>query len=580
MHPTPITTRLAAFAAAMFLSISGSHAEITIDSSVTFTSSPNNAIAHLNPFTFSVADLGAFNPGGSDKLILAFSSENANSVTSVTYRGETMEPALFAGGPNRYTGIYYLDNPPEAGGLVITFSNNQANGVGGALLAVSGTEPGFGAISSSATAATSLNTTDANSLVVASTAANDDASPNNINIAPQAPLTTLFSLPVGSAVGAAGYQLVDSASTIISSFSTGEITVAVEFISGIPFDFRLGITPNPTTPGHYDFAWQSRAGKLYDLVSETDLSNPPAEWPVWLELADIEPTGTGANTLTEIPGGDDTRRFFTLIEKNPPVVEVEQVRVFLVGGQSNADGRADPSGLPTEPVNLQLPQEDVDYYYNVLGKIPALTTLRPGLTGRNDGFGPSITLGRSLADALGDGEVTRVAIIKSARGGTTLVNDWKAGGDATTIGDGPDYVAFQQAVSDGLAALAGIYPSADIQIEGMLWVQGESDIASGGAQAWNSYEANLTNFLADIRATYGATMPFIISRLSREQTALNATGLAVVRAAQVKVADDNAFTTWLDTDGVGMSGDAVHFNATGYQKIGNDAAAALLDMIP
>ena len=118
--------------------------------------------------------------------------------------------------------------------------------------------------------------------------------------------------------------------------------------------------------------------------------------------------------------------------------------VYLIGGQSNADGRGDPAGLPTSPVNLQQPQLDVDYFQS-----STLGTLQPLAL-----FGPEITLGRRLADSIGSQEHTRIAIIKYAVGGTSLRTDWKVGGDATTTNDGPRYVTFQQQVTSGLAALA------------------------------------------------------------------------------------------------------------------------------
>lgn len=246
---------------------------------------------------------------------------------------------------------------------------------------------------------------------------------------------------------------------------------------------------------------------------------------------------------------------------------VKMIRVFLLGGQSNADGRADPSGLPTSPVNLQQPQEDVDFYEG------SLTTLRP-VGGQ---FGPEITWGRCLADTLGDGLTTRVAILKSAAGGTSLEVDWKPGGDATTAGDGGRYVTFQNTVTAGLAALASAYPNATLSIEGMLWVQGERD-AKGGFE--NNYETNLTNFIADVRLTYGAELPFIISRLSIDQTNIPATPLGIVRDAQSAVAAADPLAALVDTDGFGILADNLHFDALGQQQIGNASCLQTLNFYP
>lgn len=264
-----------------------------------------------------------------------------------------------------------------------------------------------------------------------------------------------------------------------------------------------------------------------------------------------------------------------------PPPSVSLLRVYLLGGQSNADGRALTSGLPTAPVNLQQPQNDVLFFYKVEGGSATLTTLRPGLSETSQ-FGPEITLGRRLADLWSFEPDTRVAIIKYANGGTNLEIHWKAGGTATTTGDGLEYVTFQQTVSQGLAALTTAYPAATLRLEGMLWMQGESDaVNSYGA----TYQANLTNFITDVRATYGAGLPFIIGRLSAGQTSLydtpaEATQFNLVRDAQTAVAAAVPRVSLIDTDSFGMNGDFLHFNASGQQAIGNDFAAAALFHVP
>lgn len=297
---------------------------------------------------------------------------------------------------------------------------------------------------------------------------------------------------------------------------------------------------------------------------------------------DINAVGSGYTGTTQIFDGqiDELRIYDEALDAaavaalyglppdgDPPTpVTAKRLRVFLIGGQSNADGRADAAGLPTSPVDLQQPQEDVDFYKD------SLTTLRPFSQ-----FGPEITMGRRLADSIADGAATRIAIIKHAAGGTSLAVDWKAGGDATTAGDGSRYVTFQQTVSQGLAALAAAYPEAVIEIEGMLWLQGERD-AKGGLE--DGYESNLTAFIADVRATYGADLLFVIGRLSIDQTDIPPGPLGVVRAAQAAVADADPRAALLDTDVFGMKGDDLHFDAAGQQQIGNGGAGWLLDFYP
>ena len=251
----------------------------------------------------------------------------------------------------------------------------------------------------------------------------------------------------------------------------------------------------------------------------------------------------------------------------PPPPTVTRVHVFLQGGQSNSEGRADPAGLPTSPVNLQGHQADVDFYY-----LNVLTTLYPATTGGTT-FGPEITCGRGLVDRMKPDVSNRVAIIKYSVGGTSLYSDWKAGGNATTVGDGPCYVSFQQMVANGLAALAAAYPSAAISLEGMTWMQGESDLSASAA-----YFANLTNFIADVRVTLNSpTLPFIIARLSASQTGAGSTTLLnAVRQAQTDVAAADPWAGLVDTDSFSLKTDHLHFDAAGQQSLGYAFAEQLL----
>lgn len=239
-----------------------------------------------------------------------------------------------------------------------------------------------------------------------------------------------------------------------------------------------------------------------------------------------------------------------------------RLRVYLLGGQSNADGRADTADLSPE---LQLPQAGVDLYYKVEASSPSLTTLRPGLS-ENLQSGPELTLGSRLAKLHADEEGTRVAIIKYANGGTNLHTQWKAGGDGTTSGDGPEYVMFQQTVRDGLAALAAAHPQAEIDLQALVWMQGESDADAGHAAL---YQAGLAAFLADVRATYGQRLPVVLGQLSSGQTSIPAGPLGVVRAAQEAVATADPLTRMIVTDGFGMRTDLLHFSAAGQREMGS-----------
>lgn len=81
----------------------------------------------------------------------------------------------------------------------------------------------------------------------------------------------------------------------------------------------LGISRNGAD---LDFEWNSRQGKLYDLLTSPDLGTPTTEWPIHSVGADpyeaIPGTG-GSIALTGVPS-PDPRRFFALREYDAPPV--------------------------------------------------------------------------------------------------------------------------------------------------------------------------------------------------------------------------------------------------------------------
>jgi hypothetical protein len=246
------------------------------------------------------------------------------------------------------------------------------------------------------------------------------------------------------------------------------------------------------------------------------------------------------------------------------IASAETIYVFLIGGQSNAEGRALASDLPLE---LRAPREDIPFYY------ASLTTLRPASVGRfglgdKQMFGPEVTFGRSMA-AFAARFHTKIALIKQTTGGTNLYAQWVAGGDATTAGDGPAYVKFQTMVGKGLEALQAANPDAKFVLAGMIWMQGESDVGAHDGDQSGNYQRNLTAFINDIRLTYGANLPFVIGQLSANQTGVGPTEQReTVRAAQKAVAASLPNTALVDTDQFELKPDHTHFTATGQQALG------------
>lgn len=236
-------------------------------------------------------------------------------------------------------------------------------------------------------------------------------------------------------------------------------------------------------------------------------------------------------------------------------VQAANIQVFLLGGQSNMDGRAATSGLTIE---LQSPQNDILFYEG--GNLRAL---QPG-SGAD--FGPEITFGRTIADEFPS---QSFGLIKYARGGTSLTDDW----DPIT---GGDYTTFQNTVTNGLAAITGAGHT--YEIVGMLWTQGERDAKLNRTSA--QYEADLVEFVGDVRTRYGSDLPFFLSRLSINQTDMTATQLAEIRTAQTNFATSDPNSWMIDTDGMGLKADNLHFDAAGQISLGEEFGISYIESIP
>jgi hypothetical protein len=226
------------------------------------------------------------------------------------------------------------------------------------------------------------------------------------------------------------------------------------------------------------------------------------------------------------------------------------LKVFLLGGQSNMLGRAPVSGLP---LALQGMQSDVLFFGGSDGTVgTTLETLRPDGKSASE-FGPEVTFGRAIADA---SPTTQYALIKYAAGGTALYNDWAPG-------TGADYTAFRNTVTAGLAALQAAGHTT--KIIGMLWHQGEND-AIEGRQA--NYESHLTAFIADIRSNYGANLPFLIGEIRRS----NGAAFVTVADAQISVAAADPNAGFVPASDLSFR-DTYHFDAPSMITLGERFAS-------
>lgn len=277
-----------------------------------------------------------------------------------------------------------------------------------------------------------------------------------------------------------------------------------------------------------------------------------------------------------------------------------KVYVLLLGGQSNAVGWGYHQYLLDEKHPLSEPQLDILLFHELdgngylpdytllplqsgsaLSEVKPLPNLYPELTvAPINRFGPELSLGRTVRDRIRDKD-SKFVIIKWARGGTNLYEQWKADGTENTASDGIFYKNFQNTVHKGMQAIKVKYPDYETKIIGMAWVQGESDaIGNQGTK----YEENLNRFINDVRVTFG-NIPFVLNKIAPQQIEDTYEQYSqqweLVRKAQDKVASsmENVYVT--ETIGEkypvakGYTELQYHYLSSGLLQIGKDLGNAL-----
>jgi hypothetical protein len=283
----------------------------------------------------------------------------------------------------------------------------------------------------------------------------------------------------------------------------------------------------------------------------------------------------------------------------------KKVYVLLFGGQSNALGWGYQKYLEDTGDPLRKPQADVEMFYEIPGTgclpedqllplqsgtsnpgVKPLPNHYPALTNAPiSRFGPELSFARTVRDHLHAPE-SKVAVIKFAMGGSSLWNqtNWLPDGTTNAVADGRLYRIFQETARRGIAALQKKYPDHVVEVLGMGWVQGESDALDGkGAE----YQQHLTDFIADVRATFGTNLVFALSKISPNQIAGAADAersrqWELVRAAQDAVAAAVPKVVVTETTGrvyavsQGLAEGQFHFTSPALLQIGRDLGVALV----
>lgn len=189
---------------------------------------------------------------------------------------------------------------------------------------------------------------------------------------------------------------------------------------------------------------------------------------------------------------------FTINDTLPDGNGTEAV-VILLGGQSNASGCSLDEYLKRNVSAEKYAEYHAGYdnvYINYLSgprtsqEFVKCTTLQ----GEPEGtFGPELGLAEKLHELYPD---RKFFIIKCAWGGTNLFEQWLS--PSSKGKTGKLYKQFVAYVETSLEYL--VSRNYDVKIEGMCWMQGESDAFS--VEASTAYAEHLNNFIEDVRKEF------------------------------------------------------------------------------
>lgn len=243
------------------------------------------------------------------------------------------------------------------------------------------------------------------------------------------------------------------------------------------------------------------------------------------------------------------------------------VKVFLLAGQSNMEGRADGTKLSeADQARLRTAQERVWLAFNGQPARP-LYAYTPSeelqeIYQRPRMFGPELFLGITLAEAWPD---EQILLIKRAEGDTSLHGRWNPEWNrekATLMGEAdapPLYEEFMVYTRQVL----GAYAEADYTIEAMCWVQGENDSKVPKAAA--TYGTTLQALIERVRSDTGhKDLPFMFFQLGSAEMAKGMAHVAatVPRVTMIPQHPDSDSPDFYATMRNG------HYNRTGMKKLG------------
>ncbi|MEO0514214.1 MAG: AAA family ATPase [Planctomycetota bacterium] len=250
----------------------------------------------------------------------------------------------------------------------------------------------------------------------------------------------------------------------------------------------------------------------------------------------------------------------------------EPVDIYLLAGQSNMSGQGQADQVPDA---LREPHASALIYFaplsppgdSLLDRPHARewSPLAPGSGDPEGGFGPELSFGHTLAARQPD---RRVAVIKAAKGGSSLLRDWRPQ-------DFDDPTTFTNwMLRDAAQAIEQLYEQGyDPRFAGFLWYQGEAE-----TRPWierpEDYTPALDTLLERISDDLNdgqdfAKVFFRVNPHNAEQPHFDS-----VRAQLMARADADPLGAWIDVDDLNYP-DRLHPDGPSLLIAGDRAAEAL-----
>lgn len=223
-----------------------------------------------------------------------------------------------------------------------------------------------------------------------------------------------------------------------------------------------------------------------------------------------------------------------------------RVAVFLIAGQSNAEGGGDPADYTPPPGNLlsRVYQFTDDY---------ELAPAREPLA--KSGIGPGVAFAVNHLKLAGDDELC-VVLVPAARGGTNL-HLWHP----SVLDDS----LYAKAIKRTLAA------SHYGEITGVLFFQGENDSEGKLTDHWDDWDIEFTAWVAAVRESLGDdTLPIVFAQIGKNTK--NNPKWDQVKLCQARV--ELPAVAMITTDDLPY-GHGVHYTTDAYVEIGRRFAEAL-----